>query len=250
MSNIFGNLTNDGLEEAQDRLGGGYQALETDAYPAIITMAYAGQAASGARSVTVHAKINDTDYRETIYITNKKGENFFLNKDDNTKKVPLPGFTTINDICLVGTGAPLCDQATEDKLVKIWDKDERKEVPKSVPVLVDLIGKEVGLGILNSLTDVNEKVGNDYVPTGKTRNENNIEKVYDLGTRMTVVEAVNGMESGVFMDAWVERNKSQVRDKTSKAGGQGAKTGKPGSSNPPQAGNKPATKSLFGNKAA
>lgn len=248
---IFNNLTTEGLEEAKDNLGG-YVALETDAYTAKITMAYAGQAASGARSVTIKAKIGEKDYSETIYVTNKDGQNFFLNKDDKTKKVPLPGFTTINDICLVATGSPLADQPTEEKLVNQWDKDARREMPKAAHVLVDLIGKEVGLGILNSLVDVNEKVGNEYVPTGKTRNENNIEKVYDLETRMTVVEAMNGMQAGVFMDSWVERNKGQVRDKTAAAKGnnQGAKTGRPGAGAPPAAGAKPATKSLFGNKAA
>ncbi|MFR7882301.1 MAG: hypothetical protein ACLU5J_13140 [Christensenellales bacterium] len=37
-------------------------------------------------------------YTETIYITNKEGKNYFLNKQDPTKKVPLPGFTLIDDL--------------------------------------------------------------------------------------------------------------------------------------------------------
>ena len=106
---FFKNLSSDGLEEAQDRLGG-YQPLDTDIYHGVIKAMYAGQAASGAMNVTVIVDLNGKEYRETVYITNKNGENFFLNKQDKSKKVPLPGFTTIDDICLIATGSPLAEQ--------------------------------------------------------------------------------------------------------------------------------------------
>lgn len=247
---LFSNLTNDGLEEAQDRLGGGFQALETDTYVATIKMAYADQAPSGARNVTFLFDINGTEFRETIYITNKAGQNWFPNKQDNTKKVPLPGFTTVDDICLVATGSPLAEQPTEDKMVKIWDREARQELPKAKPVLTELLGKTVGLGIVKQTVDVTEKQGDAYVPTGKTRDENTIDKVFDVDTRLTVVEAKNGLEKGVFIESWTEKNKGQTRDRTAK---DSAKNGRPGASNnntPPQAGAKPAGKSLFGKSAA
>ena len=248
--NPFSNLKSDGLEEAQDRLGG-FQPLETDAYEATIKMAYAGQSQGGAQNVTILADINGKEFRETIYITNKKGENFFLNKQDNTKKVPLPGFTTIDDICLIAGGAPLCDQPVEEKLVKIWDPEERKEMPKSVPVLIGLLGQKVGLGIIKQTVDVNEKDGSgNYVPTGKTRDENTIDKVFDVDSNLTVVEARNELTAGVFMTSWVEKNKGQTRDKTLKeAANQNGRSGRP-AGGPPQAGGQAKTKSLFGNKSA
>ena len=126
---IFGNLTNEGLEETTDRLGG-FQIRATDIYPATIKAAYAGQSEGGARSVTVVAELPDGEYSETIYVTNKKGENWFLNQNDKSKKVPLPGFTTIDDICLVTTGKPLSEQDSEEKVVKVYDYDEKKELPK------------------------------------------------------------------------------------------------------------------------
>jgi len=253
MSSLFGELKNDGLEESQDRLGG-FSVLETDIYTGPIKMAYAGQAASGARSVTLIVEHDGKEYRETIYITNKKGENFFLNKDDKSKKVPLPGFTTIDDICLVTSGKPLAEQEGEDKMVKIWDNDARKELPKSVPVLTGLLGLVVSLAIVKQLENKNVKDSSgEYVPTGEERETNFIDKVFHTETRMTVAEARNGAEKGIFWDAWLERNKGKVRDKRVIKDGVGGTPGRPSSkpvSGPPQAnGAAPARKSLFGAKA-
>lgn len=244
----FANLKSDGLEEAEDRLGGSF-TFETDVYEATIKVAYAGQSAGGALNVTVLADINGKEFRETIYVTNKAGQNFFLNKQDNTKKVPLPGFTTIEHLCLVATGNTLADQPTEEKMVKIWDYDEKKELPKSVDVLVDLIGQKVALGLVKQTVDINEKNGNgEYVPSGKTRDENTIDKVFDIDTKLTVIEAVNGSTTGTFQESWLSKNKGVTRDKTNKAAaGQTGQNGRPGGG-APQASSKPAGKSLFGKK--
>ena len=155
---LFGNLKSDGLEETQDRLGG-FSPFDTDIYTGKIKMAYAGQSDGGAKNVSLVVDFNGKEYRETIYITNKKGENFFLNKDDKTKKVPLPGFTIIDDICLVTTEKPLSDQAAEEKVIKLYDFEAKKELPKTVPVLVDLLGKEVSLAIVRQLEKKNAKNG-------------------------------------------------------------------------------------------
>lgn len=251
---LFGNLKTDGLEETQDRLGG-YQPFETDIYTGPIKMAYSGQSTGGARSVMLIAEFGGREYRETIYVTNKQGQNWFANKDDPKKKVPLPGFTVIDDICLVVTGAPLAEQEVEEKIVKIYDPEAKKELPKSVPVLTALIGQTVSLGIVKLLENKNQKVGNDYVPTADTRLSNTIEKVFHTETRMTVAEARNGAESAGFWGAWLERNKGQVRDKrTVKDGVGGAPvSGRPGAAaaaTPPMGGGAPAQrKSLFGQKS-
>ena len=246
---VFGNLKNDGLEETQDRLGG-FNVRDTDAYEATIKVAYAGQAQSGARNVTLVLLLADGEYNETIYVTNKAGENWFLNKQDNSKKVPLPGFTTIDDICLVTTGKPLSEQSTEDKVVKVYDYDEKKELPKSVPVLTELTGQKVVLGIVK-----NDSTG-EYEPSGETRDENSIEKVFHHPSLVTVVEAREAQKSGkdaepVFHGKWVEKNKGVARNKAKGASGSGGQSGRPGSG-APQAGNAGGgakkTNSLFGNK--
>lgn len=249
---LFGNMKTEGLEETQDRLGG-FQPLEADIYTGPIKVAYAGKSAQGAQNVTVIFDVRGKEYRETIYITNKKGENWFLNKEDKAKKVPLPGFTTIDDICLVTTEKPLCDQATEDKIVKVYDPDAKKEVNKSVPVLVDLIGKTCSIGVIKQLENKSEKNSSgEYVPTADVRTVNLIDKVFHTESRMTTAEARNEVANPAFWDAWLERNKGQTRDKRTIKDGEGVQSGRPTSraSGPaPVAGATVAKKSLFGAKA-
>lgn len=248
MSNLFGNLTTSGLEESEDRLGGGFKPLNTDIYNVKVKVLYAGQADSGAKNCTVVAILPDgKEYRETIYITNKKGENFFLNKDDQTKKVPLPGFTTIDDICLAATGFPLAEQPFEEKVLKIYDFEQKKEVPTKVMVAVEVCDKEVSLAIQHVLEDKtkkNDQTG-EYEATGETRELNQIAKVFHTESRVTMAEARSGQDAA-FWDSWLERNKDKPYDKRKGAApGAGKPAGKPptaGGAGAPAGGRK----SLFG----
>lgn len=257
---LFGNLTNDGLEEVEDRLGG-FAVFDTDIYSGTVKMAYALQAASGARGIFFEFDLGGgKSYRETVYITNKAGENWYMAKDGNGqatgKKAPLPGFTLVDDICIMTTDNPLALQGHEEKVVKVYDSEQKKELPKSVPVLIDLLGKPISLAIVKSLADKTKKEGDKYVPTGEFRDENHIEKAFHTETKLTVVEAKQGKTAGEFWDKWVEKNKGQMRDKrANKGNGAGGSTG-PGrtQSGPPQASNTNTgaapRKSLFGAKSA
>lgn len=249
---IFSNLTNEGLEESTDRLGG-FQVRATDIYLAKIKAAYAGQSTSGARNVTIVAELPDGEYSETIYVTNKKGENWFLNPNDKSKKVPLPGFTIIDDLCLATTGESLSEQDTEEKVVKIYDFEERRELPKAVPMLVNLIGTTVFLGIVHQTVDKskrNESTG-EYEPTGEVRDENVIEKIFHDPTKLTIAEARQSLQEPVFFDKWLAKNKGIARNKSKAADG-GVQSGRPGGGIPqsgvPQSGTntKKKTPSLFG----
>ena len=246
MNAIFGDLTTDGLEEAQDRLGG-FQPLDSNAYDTKIKAMYAGQADSGARSVTVIADCDGRELRETVYITNKKGENFFLNKNDQTKKVPLPGFTLIDHICLITTGKPLAEQTTEEKVVKVYDRDAGGEVPTSVPMLVDCIGQDITLGVLRQLENKSKKVDGKYVDTAETREINLIDKVFDTKTKMTVVEAQNKAKEPEFYEAWLDKNKGEIRDRRTIKDGEGGDAGNSGrpASKPAAASGGGERKSLF-----
>lgn len=249
MNALFGSLTTDGLEEVSDRLGG-FQPLDTDAYPATIKAMYAGQSAGGARNVTILADVGGREYRETIYVTNKKGENFFLNKNDPKKKVPLPGFTTIDNICLLTTGIPLAEQATEEKVVNVYDADAGREMPKAVQMLTDVLASpEIILGILRQLENKSEKDGNgNYIATAETRETNAIDVVFHTERKMTVSEARAGAENAAFYEAWVNKNKGETRDRrTIKDGDASGTAGRPGAGkSAPQAGGAPARKILFG----
>lgn len=254
MNALFGTLTTDGLEEAEDRLGG-FRPHDTNIYGGTIKALYAGQSDGGARNVTLIAELDGREYRETIYVTNKKGENFFYAKDKDgkptDKKVPLPGFTTVNDLCLIVTGKPLSEQTAEDKIVNVYDKEVGREIPKSVPMLTELVGTDIAsFGVVRVLENKSERVGDEYVPTAETRDANFIEKVFHTETKMTVVEATNGADEATFWNSWLEKNEGVTRDKRTVKDGNGGQSGRPGASRtPPQAGGtaKPG-KSLFGSK--
>ena len=248
MTKMFGSLTSDGLEESEDRIGG-FQPLDTDIYTGPIKAAYAGASDGGAKNVTLIVDVGGREYRETIYITNKKGENFFLNKNDNSKKVPLPGFTVIDDLCLVTTGKPLAEQDVEEKVVNVYDRKVQREVPTSVNMLVELLGQTASFGIVRQTVNKNQKADDgSYVPTAETRDENIIEKIFHTETKMTVVEARNGAEGPTFWDSWLNKNQGQTRDKRTLKDGEGGQSGRPGRT-PPAAGQSAPRKSLFGKAA-
>lgn len=244
---MFGNMTTDGLEQAQDRLGG-FSLKETDIYPGTIKAAYAGKSEGGAMNITLIVDLAGSEYRETIYISNKKGENFFLNPQDNTKKVPLPGFTTINDICLIAVGKPLSEMGTEEKVFNVYDKDAKRELPKTVQMLTELIGGKIALGIVKSIVNKSEKdAAGVYQPTAETREENTIDKVFHPEEKKTVAEAVNGQDGG-FWDKWLEKNKGKTIDKRKVKDGQAGSSSRPAPAAGGQSSAAPARQSLFGGK--
>lgn len=235
---LFSNMKTDNLEQSEDRLGGGVQAVATDVYEVVIKNMYAGASEGGAQNVTVIADVGGKEVRETVYITKKTGEHYYYAKDDTSKskKLPLPGFSLINDICLLTTGNDLSDQETAEKVVKIYNFQERKEVPTPVPVLVNTIGKRVLLGISRVIepttrADDSGKRVPQYDDNGalKKRTINTINKAYDHSTRRTVNEVIQGIEKPEFIDAWLERFKGKDDDSAIR-GLEGGAAGGPGAS--------------------
>lgn len=223
-NNLFGNLTSDGMEEVQDRLGGGFQARDSDAYDFKLKMMYAGQSAEGARNVSVVLEDAKGEYRETIFVTNKKGENWFLNKQDPTKKVPLPGFTTVDHLCKLATGLGLADQEWEEKVINLYDYDQKKEMPKSVMVCTSMLGHPITCGLIQTKKNKGVKQADgSYVDGPEERIEVNINKVFHTETKMTVVELEDKKETAEFYDKWVEKNKGVVIDKRTIKDGQAGK---------------------------
>lgn len=252
MTALFGNLKDKtkNMEAAVDRIGGGGYILDSDIYPMTLKMAYVGTAKSGATFIsTIFTREgSDTEYREDLYITSgdEKGNLPYYVKND--KNFPLPGYTIVSDLCLVLGGVPLEETSFEEKTVNVYDMEAKKELPKSVMVPVDIIGKQCLLAIQKSLETKQVKGNNgEYVDSDETRETNNIEKVIDLDSRMTVVEAMANATEPVYHDTWLEKNKGKVYDKTKKKGGKPSQ-GTAGA--PPKAGGAAQTErpSLFGKK--
>lgn len=247
--NMFNNLSTEGMEEAPDVIGGDYQPLPTDIYDATVKLAYAGESSGGAKNVTVILDVNGTEVRETLYVTKKTGENFYVNSKTKQKR-PMAGFTLMDDLCLFATEAPLSAAKIEEKVIKIYDFEARKEVNKPMPVLVDLLGTPIKVAIQREIVD-KTKQGDDgqYHPTGETRAQNAIVKFMHPETGRTVNEYKHEIEEPTFMTGWKERwaGKDRNRAKGNSSNNSGSSgSGRPGGSG---GGNdKPAAKSLFGGK--
>lgn len=248
MSKMFGNLSTDGLEEAGDVIGGG-ALLETGIYDAIVKLAYVKPSQSSkATGVEVHLQVGGTTVRETFYITNRNGENFYKDKQDPSKQRPLPGFTSIDDLCLLTTGEGLTDQEDiEEKVVKLYDFEAKKDLPQTVPVLTGLLEKPVTIAVFKQTVDKQKKdASGNYVNTGETRDENVIEKFIHTDTRGTVSEIKNNLTKGTFEEKWQSQHAGKTRNRSKgaegNAGAPGA-AGKPGGA--PAAAQKPKS-SLFG----
>jgi hypothetical protein len=245
MTKMFGNLTGDGLESVGDRLGGGL--LESGVYDGTVKLAYAGKSqSSNAQSVVAHIDVKGVEFRETFWITNRNGVNSYDDKKDPSKKHPLPGYTMADDLCLLTTGLPLSEQTVEEKIVKLYDFESKKDIPQNVPVLTDVIGKPITVGVLKQTVDKQQKdsAGN-YVNTGETRDENIADKFFHTESRRTVTEVREGFEEPAFYAKWVEKNTGKTRNRAKGSEGKVGAPGRPAASNAAGA-PKAKAKSLFG----
>lgn len=264
MSNLFGNLKEKtkNAEAAKDTLGGQFGAKETDIYTGDVKVAYVGKADSGAdwiQLIVENMKNSDGtpagEFRGQIYFTSGKEKGNKPTYEKNGKEYYLPGYTVVNDMLLMATGKELFESDFEEKIVKVYDFEQKAEVNKSVMVPIDLIGQEITFALEKSI-EAKQSKGDDgkYHDNGETREVNEIQKMFHPELLVTVIEAQEAekaekelsKELAVFYAAWLEKNKGKTRDKT-----QGNATGKAGT--PPKPGANGGTasaggKSLFGKK--
>lgn len=211
MSNIFAKLTTEGIEKPDDYVGGS-KTLPSGIYEAIIKTAYAETSPGGSLGVHFNFVIDGNDYFESQYVTNRKGDNFYITKKNN-KKVLLPGYVIVDDLCLIAANKCVQDMETEKKVIMTYDRTSYGTVNKEVDMLMDLIGQKVAIAIREVKDFKSEKQGDKYVPTNQTFIFNEIVKVLHPTERMTVAEAKQGKES-IFWDAWLKNNEGQLYDKT------------------------------------
>ncbi|AHC56575.1 putative single-stranded DNA-binding protein [Achromobacter phage JWDelta] len=253
MSTLFGNLKEktQNMEAARDSVGGGGFVIDADAYEMTLKVAYVGQSKGGANFMSLIFDRDGTDYREDVYFTSSKEKGQLPYYVKNDKQFPLPGYSIVSDLCLILGGTSLEDTEFEEKTVNVYDFDAKKELPKSVMVPVELLGKKIIVGVQRTTENkqVKDASGN-YVNSGETRDVNNIDKLFDLESKMTVLEALNQAEKPVFYDTWIEANKGKVRDNTKKGDKAAPTQGTAGA--PPKAAAAPAAggarPSLFGKK--
>lgn len=259
---LFGNLKEktQNAEAAKDSLGGGFGAKETDVYTGVLSVAYVGKADSGSDFMQIIVKdmqssdgVPAGEYRQQVYFTSGKDKGNKPTYEKNGKEYYLPGFTVINDLMLMTTGTELFDTEFEEKIVKVYDFEQKTEVNKSVMVPVEAINQPIMFGLQKSTENKQVKGDGGYVASGETRDVNDIDKIYHPELLMTVVEIREAEktekelkpELAVYYGAWLEKNKGQTRDRTNKSAGKAGTPPKPGAGNSSApAGGKP----LFGKK--
>lgn len=254
--NMFASLkAEDGVKVAEDKdtLGGGFGPIESGAYKAKVGMAYAAKSSGGALGLflTFLVDVNgqEKELRQTLWMTSgdAKGNKPYYTKDG--ENYPLPGFSAAKALALLTTGKEMADLDTEEKVVKIYNADAKAEVPTKVQAVMELIGQEVIVGVIKQTVDKNVKNdAGDYVATGETREENEIDKFFCAkdGFENKTTTEIKAKGEAEFFPEWAKKWTGVTRNKA-----KGAAAGQAGTAGAPKAGGASAgtpkpKSSLFG----
>lgn len=228
---MLSNLNYDASKsEDKDILGSG-ATTPSDVYLGTIKVAYYSKAASGAIAVNLDIALDaGRNHRETIYISNRKGEFTYTDSRTNEAKY-LPGFVSIDSLCLLTVGQPLVnvDKQVETKTLNIYNFEQRKEIPTDVPVLMPLVGKRVKLGLLEvreNKTKKNDSTGK-YNPINEPRQYNTIDKFFRESDDRTTEEIKAKIAKAEFINKWTEKHQGKLNDKYKEVSGTG-NAGAPG----------------------
>ena len=254
MDNALSGLTENAAVQADGDFLGGFSALESDVYDFTIEHAYATKSSGGATAINFSfLGANNAKLRTTIYVssgTAKGCKNTYekKNKDGNMEIHYLPGFNQVNSLCYMTAGQPLAALASTvdgTKVINLYDYDKKGEVPTQVDMIMGLIGMKITAGVLKQTVDKKKKNdAGEYVPTGETRDENEVDKFFRTSDKLTFAEISKQLTEPAFMAAWLEKWRGKTKDKTSKTG---IVTGAPGT--PGQPAQPAAAAPLFANQA-
>ena len=215
---LFG-YSNEPVVTQKDSLGG-FSVKPTDVYTITLGHVYITASSGGGKAVNIIGKYEDgTEFKKTIYPTSKKSgteKNTYTDKDGNTHY--LADFLHFDGLCLLTLGKPASQMTTEPKMVKVYNKDQKKEVPTQVDTFTEFNGLQVKLALTRTLKTKQKLEGNTWVDTPDTRSEQDLTKVFRAVDNKTVVEVTNGSEAE-FMEAWLEKYQGKDADKTTKKSG-------------------------------
>jgi hypothetical protein len=234
---LFGNLKDDGLKLQGDRLGG-QTLFDADYYEATVNMAYVHTSSSGARAIVLTLDIGGRNFTETFYVTNKDGKNSYPDKKNPSIQHEMIGYAAMKEFSLLTTGVEFQLQNFEEKVVKIYDFEQRKDVPTNVPVMIDVLGKKIGVGLIRRKVDKKTRgQDNVYRATGETREENAVDKFFHAESGRIVSEFMNGIETPEFREKWLKVHKGKIQDRVKGAEGNQGMPGGAGGASRPAAGN-------------
>ena len=218
---ILSGMTNDIKDVKQDTdhvPSGKYGVVDSGLYTCTVEMAYIKESAKGAVALCLTLKDeNGHEIKEDLWIQsgNAKGnKNYYEGKNG---KAYLPGFTAADSLCLLATSKPLSTQSTEEKAVKVWNRDAKTEVPTQVQVLVDLLDKPIIAGVLRKTVDKTaEGPDGEWHPTGEHIDRNEINKFFRSADRLTTSEIRAGATEGAYCAKWDSLYTGKIKDDTSR----------------------------------
>lgn len=213
------------IKPETDSIGTSFEPLESNIYDLTILLSYISVANSEAMALNILFETSDNkQLRQQFWMTSGKAKgkkNFYekKNKQGQTEKFYLPGFNQANGIALLTCNKSINQLTTETKTINLYDFDQKKEVPTDVDMVVELIGKSISAGVIKQVVDQNKADAKGvYHPTGKTRTENEVDKLFHSDGR-TIVEIKAKEEKAMFRDSWLKKWVGVVKDKTqAKAG--------------------------------
>lgn len=243
MSLLANLTTDDSIANEKDSVGGG-GPLESGLYKCTVSLAYLSKASSGALGLVLSLKTETgRDIKQTLWMTSgtaKGGKNYY---EKDGEKHYLPGFNHANSLALLTVGKEIAQLETETKVTNVYSAEAKQEVPTKVEMLMDLLGKEVIVGLIKQVVDKtkkNETTG-VYEATGETREENDIDKLFRARDRMTTAEIRAQAETATFIDTWDAKWTGKTKERAKGAAGT---AGAPKAAGAPAAAKKPTT-SLF-----
>lgn len=183
-----------GVEDDFLRSGG---ALDTDIYLATIKAAFTMKAQkSKALSVVVMLDFGGREVRSQVWTTNKTGGITYKDKDTGKDK-NLPGYNQMNTLALMLTGKGLGDLDVEEKILKLYDFDAKKELPQAVDCFVELHGMKVNVALQKQIVDKTKlnDATNEYDPTGEVREINEVIKYFPEDKLVTMSEVAEWLKS-------------------------------------------------------
>jgi hypothetical protein len=237
--------TDESITNERDSVGGG-GVLNSDLYPLTVALAYVKESDGGALGLNVTFKTEDgKDVRQVFWMTSgkAKGQKNYYEKDG--VKHYLPGFNMANALSLLTIGKEIGELDTEEKVIKLYSSEANSEVPTKVQMVTALLGQEIIAGVLKQIVDKTKQdpTTKEYLPTGETREENEVDKLFRVKDKMTVAEIRAQETEPKFYTTWGEKWIGKTRDRSTKNGGttgapKATGTAKPAASKP--------TSSLFG----
>lgn len=245
--NMLANLTTDETIANEKDSVGGNGPLDSALYGFTVALAYLNKSAGGALALVLHLKTSDKrEVRQSLWMTSgtAKGCKNYYEKDG--VKNYLPGFNLANSLALLTVGKEISALDTETKVVNLYSYEAKAEVPTKVEVVTDLMGKEILAGVIKQTVDKTQKndATGEYVATGETREENEIDKFFRARDRMTTAEIRAQATEATFASTWEEKWTGKTKDRAKGAAAGLAGVPKLGGA-AAGAGNKP-TSSLFG----